>query len=633
MSIEAAKEKILREIDLSQYIGQTVKLTRRSGNHVGLCPFHEEKSPSFTVFPKNYYCFGCQASGDVITFAMETKGLGFIDALKYLAASHGLDVGDLDYKKKNSAEDKARALIFRCLQTAQEYFVKELARPQAEPHRRYLEKRGFSPEQIAAYGFGYAPEGGGLSGALLKLGIPMAAIEKASLGYPAKYPKPGQSAGGYDFFQSRITIPIKDSFGRIIGFGGRTVNDHPAKYKNSKETDVFHKSKTLFGADSAAAHARKQNRVIVTEGYMDALQLWANGILETVAVLGTALTHSHIKALARMAKTVFLVFDGDKAGIRAGLKSVEAALTVPGLNIKVLSLPDGHDPDSYVAAHGREAFIAALGDAEDLFQFAIRHTLSQNSGLQVAQVVADTILPWLKTIADPITRSYLLTKLAQTTGIDQGTLVSQLDRVQRPPVEARGSAAQPQQPQQGRQVRQGAEYGRDASADHPSAGQDMGQGGPPQQEGPKQLDRLAVEFLAHLYFLPAEHADDALLQRAADMVVATRADVQRLVKAMVAECQRGGKPLADSDQHHWLGEDQEAWLPFFTELRGRRAFFETSDPKGAVEKIVGRAELTKIKNDISMLKAQLAADPSSLEILSALGKLTGQRLALEKNLT
>lgn len=613
MSIEAAKEKILREIDLSQFVGQTVKLTRRSGNHVGLCPFHEEKSPSFTVFAKNYYCFGCQASGDVITFAMQTRGLSFIDALKYLAASHGLDVGDLDRRKKNSAEDRARATMFRCLQTAQEYFVRHLARPEAEPHRRYLEGRGFSADQIVSYGFGFAPDGGGLTKTLRGLGIAMADIEKASLGYPAKY----GNDGGYDFFQSRIMIPIKDSFGRIIAFGGRTVVDHPAKYKNSKETAVFHKSRTLYGADTAAAPARKSNRVIVTEGYMDALKLWASGIPETVAVLGTALTAQHMKALSRMASTVFLVFDGDRAGIRAGLKSVEAALTVPGLNIKVLSLPAGHDPDTFVSEQGKDAFIEALAGSEELFQFAIRHTLKDHSGMQVAQVVSSTILPWLATIKDPITRSYLLTKLSQTTGIDQPSLTAQMN--------APAPASAPTNVQIARHG-QGAEAAPSGPAPE---GVGPEQTGP---SGPSGLSRLAVEFLAHIYFLPSPFAGEAMVAEAAELVVGQRQDLIALVAAMREKASTLGV-LADTGDFAWLTGASEAWLPFFAQLRQRREFFATDDPGRAIEMLMVRARLTKIKNDISMLKAQLAAEPNSLDILAALGKLTSTRLSLESQLS
>lgn len=603
MSIDAAKERILREVDLATFIGQSVQLTRRSGNQVGLCPFHDEKSPSFTVFAKNYYCFGCHASGDVITFAMETRGLGFIDALKFLAAQHGIEVGDLS-SRKNSPEDRARSIMFRSLQTAQEYFCHHLGRPEAEAHRRYLEGRGFTPEQISRYGFGFAPEGGGLTSALIKRGVAIADIEKASLGYPAKYPKPGQE--GYDFFQSRITIPIKDSFGRIIGFGGRTVVDHPAKYKNSRETDLFQKSRTLFGADLAATAARKQNRVVVTEGYMDAMQLWAHGIDETVAILGTALTAHHMRALSRMAHTVYLVFDGDKAGIRAGLKSVEAALTVPGLNIKVLSLPDGHDPDSYVAAFGRDAFLEAMqGTSEELFQFAIRHTLAGQGGMQVTQAVAETILPWLRTITDPITRSFLLTKLAQTTGIDQATLAAQL-KAQPNPERAGGQHAQP--------------------GESPAA--------TPQrpQAGPGQLGRLGVELMAQLYFLPKEFNDTAQLASATALVLAEHEEAKRLA-AKMSEVRVQQGCLADLDGPLWLGDDADIWLAFFAQLRSRRAFFENNHPGEAVAKITTQAELTKVKNDISMLKSQLAAEPSSLEILAALGQLTGRRLELEKNLT
>lgn len=625
MSVDAAKEKILREVDLREVIGQTVALTRRSGNHVGLCPFHEEKSPSLTVFAKNYYCFGCHASGDVITFVMQTKGLGFIDALKYLAASNGIDVGEL--RRKNTAEDQARAIMFRCLQQAQEYFTRHMASPAAKQHRDYLVGRGFSLEQIAAFGFGFAPEGGGLTSALLGQGITIADIEKASLGYPAKYPKPGQK--GYDFFQSRITIPIKDSFGRIVGFGGRTVVDHPAKYKNSKETELFQKSRLLFGADVAATPARKTNRIVVTEGYMDAMQLWANGIGEAVAILGTALTQSHMRSLARLAKRVYLVFDGDKAGVRAGLKSVEAALAVPGINIKVLSLPDGQDPDSYVAAHGKEAFIDALATSEDLFQFAIRHTLKGQAGLQVTQVVTDTVLPWLKTIDDPITRSFLMTKLAQTTGIDQGTLESQMDRVSRP-----ATAAQPRQTHTARPAAAQGEGFQEPSHHDPRPGGQVA--AEPARAGGVPLDKVAVELLAHLYFMRQDYEGSDTLAEAVALVLAPHAEAHALAERMNrhrSALQDGRSCLADTDGSGWLSSDSEAWLPFFARLKERREFFATEDPKGALDMIISQARLTKIKKDISLLKAQLAANPSSLEILAALGQLTGQRIQLEKNLT
>ncbi|HEX8446153.1 MAG TPA: DNA primase [Sphingomonas sp.] len=346
---------------LSTLIGRTVKLQKAGREYRACCPFHQEKSPSFYVNDEKgfYHCFGCSAHGDAIKFLTEAQGLPFMDAVKELAAAAGLEVPAADPR---AAERQARALgLHDVMAAASTWFTEQLGSPEGAPARAYLAKRGVTPAQITAFGFGFAPDARNrLKTALASFGVPM--LVEAGLLIQVEDKDP------YDRFRGRLMIPIRDQRGRAIAFGGRILGDGEPKYLNSPETPLFDKGRTLFNLDRAAAAARKTGRVLVVEGYMDVVALDRAGIAESVAPLGTALTESQMERLWKLADIPILCFDGDPAGQKAAARAAVRALPLirPGRTLRFATLPPGQDPDDLIAQAGRAAFETLLDRAEPL---------------------------------------------------------------------------------------------------------------------------------------------------------------------------------------------------------------------------------------------------------------------------
>lgn len=332
-SLDHIKNRILERLNLVSLIGKTVALKTRSGHWVGLCPFHEERSPSFTVYPDHYFCYGCQQNGDAITFVRKTSGLSFIEALKLLGqeASRHPEIDQAQSFKKNRQDD---ASLYKILLAAQDLLAQNLHSTRGQTFVAYLEKRGFQPDNIKKFGFGMAfDEPTGLLDSLVRQRFSPRDIEACSLATPS-----AKNGKLYDFFRNRLTVPIHDSSGRIIAFGGRAMDDYPPKYKNSRETRLFDKSNTLFGLHHAKTQLRRGQPAIVVEGYMDTLQMWQHGFENTVACMGTALKKSHLQMLSQLTGKVILLFDGDTAGQKASLSTVNVGLEVPNLKIEVVVL-------------------------------------------------------------------------------------------------------------------------------------------------------------------------------------------------------------------------------------------------------------------------------------------------------
>ncbi|GGE77559.1 DNA primase [Sphingomonas prati] len=346
---------------LSTLIGRTVKLQKAGREYRACCPFHQEKSPSFYVNDEKgfYHCFGCSAHGDAIKFLTEAQGLPFMDAVKELAATAGMEVPANDPR---SAERQARAMgLHDAVAAAATWFTAQLATPEAAHARAYMAKRGVTPAQAQAFGFGYAPDARNrLKTALAEYGVPM--LVEAGLLIQVEDKDP------YDRFRGRLIIPIRDQRGRPIAFGGRILGDGEPKYLNSPETPLFDKGRTLFNIDRAGAAARKADRVVVVEGYMDVVALDRAGMGEAVAPLGTALTESQLERLWKMADTPILCFDGDSAGQKAAARAAVRALPLvqPGRTLRFATLPAGQDPDDLLANGGRAALNAVLDKAESL---------------------------------------------------------------------------------------------------------------------------------------------------------------------------------------------------------------------------------------------------------------------------
>jgi DNA primase len=349
---------------LSTLIGRTVKVTKAGREFKACCPFHNEKTPSFTINDEKgfYHCFGCGAHGDAIRWMTDQRGLPFMDAVKELAASAGMEVPAADPRAAERAE-RANSL-YDVMAAAANWFTEQLGSIAGSEARTYLEQRGLNAATVKAFGIGYAPDSRGrLRTALAKFGD--AALIEAGLLISVDEKEP------YDRFRGRLMIPIRDPRGRVIAFGGRILGSGEPKYLNSPDTPLFDKGRTLYNLDRAAAATRKNGRVIVVEGYMDVIALAQAGYEESVAPLGTALTEDQIARLWRVSDCPTICFDGDAAGQKAALRAINRALPYlePGKSLQFVTLPAKLDPDDVVRKQGKAAFEGFLADAKPLDQF------------------------------------------------------------------------------------------------------------------------------------------------------------------------------------------------------------------------------------------------------------------------
>lgn len=350
-------DELRARTSLSTLIGKTIKVQKAGREYKACCPFHNEKTPSFTINDEKgfYHCFGCGAHGDAIRWMTDQRGLPFMDAIKELAANAGMEVPAPDPRAAKRAE-KAQSL-HDVTQAAQDWFVAQLAGLEGAEARAYIQKRGITATTQAAFGLGFAPDSRGKLKAALKAFPEEMAVEAGML----IQPDDGKRES-YDRFRGRLMIPIRDQRGRVIAFGGRILAQGEPKYLNSPETPIFDKGRTLYNLDKAAPAARKSGRIVVVEGYMDAIMISQGGIAEVVAPLGTALTEAQIEKLWTMVETPVLCFDGDSAGQRAALRAAHRALPLlrPGHSLAFATLPVGQDPDDLIRSAGVKAFEAVL---------------------------------------------------------------------------------------------------------------------------------------------------------------------------------------------------------------------------------------------------------------------------------
>ena len=348
---------------LSALIGRTVKVTKAGREFKACCPFHNEKSPSFTINDEKgfYHCFGCSAHGDAIRWMTDQRGLSFMDAIKELAAEAGMDVPAPDPQAAQRAE-KANSL-YDVMTAAQEWFVTQLLGIEGASARGYLKQRGFTEQTIRDFGFGLAPDNRtGLKTALKQFGDPMLVEAGLLISVEGK--------ARYDRFRGRLMIPIRDPRGRVIAFGGRILGEGEPKYLNSPDTPLFDKGRTLYNLDKCSPASRQTGRVIVVEGYMDVIALAQAGFPDVVAPLGTALTEQQIQMLWRMTEKPLLCFDGDPAGQKAAMRAALRSLPLlkPGHSLQFVTLPEGQDPDDLVKASGAKAFTDLLEASQPLVE-------------------------------------------------------------------------------------------------------------------------------------------------------------------------------------------------------------------------------------------------------------------------
>ena len=354
---------------LSAVIAPSVKLIKAGREYKACCPFHQEKTPSFTVNDEKgfYHCFGCGAHGDVIRFLTEARGLPFMDAVKELAGKAGMEVPALDPRAKEKAERSAG--LYDIMDAAQRWFAEQLDGVEGSEARMYLKERGISDATKTRFGFGFAPDSRGkLKKALEKFGIEQ--LVEAGL-----LIKPDDGKEPYDRFRGRLTYPIKDQRGRVIAFSARIIGQGEPKYLNSPDTPLFDKGRTLFNLDLAGPASRKAGRILVVEGQMDVIALDQAGLGEAVAPLGTALTEHQLERLWRLDGQPLCCFDGDAAGQKAAVRAALRALPhlSPERTLRFVALPAGQDPDDVIRTGGKAAFEALLAEAEPLVDRMWRH--------------------------------------------------------------------------------------------------------------------------------------------------------------------------------------------------------------------------------------------------------------------
>ncbi len=422
---------LLNRVDIVDVVGQHVKLKKAGANYQGLCPFHSEKSPSFSVSPTKqfYHCFGCGAHGSAISFLMEYSGLGYVDAIEDLARSVGLDVPREERTAMDAVRQQQAMALSEVMSSAADWYRQQLkGAPRAV---EYLKGRGLTGEIAKRYALGYAPDGWqGLEavfGTYANDEVAKTLLEGGLL-IQSEQGDNAQTARRYDRFRDRIMFPIRNPKGQTIGFGGRILDQGEPKYLNSPETPLFSKGNTLYGLFEARQAIRAQEYVLVCEGYMDVVALAQLGFPNAVATLGTACTANHVRMLLRQTDRIVFSFDGDSAGQRAAQRALEACLPLMSddKEIRFLFLPTEHDPDSYVRAYGAPAFEKVIKEAMSLSSFFFK-IVSQDHELTTPEGRAQThhaAKPLLLSMPPIALRTQILRELAIRTNSTPAELES-----------------------------------------------------------------------------------------------------------------------------------------------------------------------------------------------------------------
>ncbi len=411
-------EKIKENTDIVEIIQEKVNLKRTGSNFTGLCPFHSEKTPSFSVSrPKQIYkCFGCGEGGNVFTFLMKTQNLGFEEAVRTLAGRAGIEIPEED--KEQADARLARETLENINRAAARFYFDQLRRNQSA--REYFQNRGITPETMTRFGLGYAPDSwDALFRHLRARGFRDADIKSSGL-------MSGLERGKcYDRFRNRLMFPVFDYRGRITGFGARVLDDSKPKYLNSPETILFHKGTNLYGLNFFVKNMKQEDdTLLIVEGYMDCIALHQAGIHQAVAALGTALTPIQARLMKRFVKKVITSFDADTAGQTATLRGLEI-LVHEGFEVRILLIPDGKDPDDYIRQHGREAFIRLMENALSLTEFQIRKA---GEGLNLTReedkiTYFRNLEPVLEKLSG-IEKDIWVGKLSEDTGVSREAILS-----------------------------------------------------------------------------------------------------------------------------------------------------------------------------------------------------------------
>lgn len=423
-------QKIFDAADIYEVVSEFVNLRKRGVNYLGLCPFHNEKTGSFTVSPAKgiYKCFGCGKGGNAVNFIMEHEQMSYVEALKYLAAKYHIPVEEKELSDEQKRDRSERESMLIVTAHAQEFFAYQLQHTDEgrSVGLSYLKQRGISPEMIEKFGLGYNPE-------------ERDALTKSSLerGYKLEYlVRTGltieNERGAFDRFRSRIIFPVRDIAGKVIAFGGRTMSTDKkiAKYVNSPESEIYHKSKTLYGIYFAKKSIVQQDRCILVEGYTDVISFHAKGIEHVVASSGTSLTVEQIRLIRRLTSNVTIIYDGDPAGIKASLRGIDLVLE-EGLNVRVLLLPEGEDPDSFAKKRSSQELMEYITRNEtDFITFKIGILLGAagDDPVERARLISDIVRSIAK-IPDNITRSVYVRETAQRMDVEERMLYTEINKI------------------------------------------------------------------------------------------------------------------------------------------------------------------------------------------------------------
>ncbi|PIX23449.1 MAG: DNA primase [Deltaproteobacteria bacterium CG_4_8_14_3_um_filter_43_13] len=429
-------EEIKDRVSIVEVISDYVSLKKAGKNYKGLCPFHSEKTPSFMVNEEKqiFHCFGCNTGGNVFNFLMKMDRLSFPEAARGLARRYGIDLPKIKISEADKEENLKREWLFELNELAASYYHNLLINEkEGKEAREYLRQRGIGNDVIIDHRVGYAQNSwDGLLKFLLKKGVPLSRVSEVGLIIPKK------AQGFYDRFRGRMIFPIININGKVIGFGGRVLDNTLPKYLNSPESSIYNKSNSLYGLKVAKDFIRSEDKVIVVEGYFDLLSLNQYGIKNVAATLGTSLTTGHIRILRRYTNNIITVFDADEAGEKAAARSLDILLK-HGASPKIAVLPSGFDPDSFVKKVGEEGFKEIIAGSMPLIEFAINEVIKRHdaSSVEGKVKIIEDVTPILAKIENKIERDIYIQRVSNRLGIKEDTIVSQLRKTKK-----RGSVLQ-----------------------------------------------------------------------------------------------------------------------------------------------------------------------------------------------
>ena len=413
-------ESVRSKADIVDTISNYIQLKKRGRNFFGICPFHDEKTPSFSVNQQKqiYKCFGCGVGGGSINFIMEIEKLDFIEAIKYLGEQHGIEIELNQSTKDNSLYSQ----LFEINSLVSSYYLNNLFKDSNNDVLKHLNNRGISNDTIKKFKLGYAEKSyDSILKCLQSKQFNSNSMKQAGLFIDTK--------NGYiDRFRSRIMFSIQNPAGKVVAFAGRIYNtDDPAKYINSPETPLYTKSDILYGLDKTKNEIIKSSKAIVVEGYLDLLQLYQAGIKNVVAVSGTSLTEQHGKLLKRYCKEVYLAYDGDKAGISAAIKAAYILMR-NGINVRILSIPKDKDPDDWVKDDGVEPFINAINNSSETIKFQYNNSGKLDSSLELSQFI-NSVINELVQIDDPILQELQCKTLSKVSNVSESNIIKKLTSI------------------------------------------------------------------------------------------------------------------------------------------------------------------------------------------------------------